>query len=186
MNTQLLHHLAHGDATAKPDVARFEGTTVHFVDGTSEEFDLVLCATGYRWNIPYVDAEEFSWRASRPDLYLNLFSRENPHLYALGYMETNGGAYKLFDEMADLIARTIAARRAGGPAQTAIDGLIATDRPDLSGGIRFVGSDRHATYVEIGAYRKQLARIRKHVGWPGLVDGQFDRLRRRASAANAR
>ncbi|MDP1626665.1 NAD(P)/FAD-dependent oxidoreductase [Parvibaculum sp.] len=182
LNTQLLHYLSHGDIKAKPDVARFEGKTVHFKDGTSEEIDLVLCATGYTWKVPYVDPALFSWKGNKPDLYMNLFSREHPSLYALGFMETNGGAYKLFDEMADLIARTIMARAKG---DAALDALIATDRPDLSGGIKFVGSSRHATYVEIDAYRKQMTRIRKRFGWPALEDGCFEALRvsRRKAAA---
>ncbi|MEQ8281965.1 MAG: hypothetical protein RH863_04385 [Parvibaculum sp.] len=76
--------------------------------------------------------------------------------------------------MADLIVRTIMARAKG---DAALDKLIATDRPDLSGGIKFVGSDRHATYVEIDAYRKQMTRLRKRFGWPALQDGCFDTLR---------
>ncbi|WP_374572729.1 flavin-containing monooxygenase [Phenylobacterium sp.] len=184
MNTQLLHHLAHGDIEPKPDVERFEGRTVHFKDGTAEEFDLILCATGYTWVIPYLAAERFKWKGGRPDLYMNLFSREDRSLYALGYMETNGGAYKLFDEMADLIARTIAARRQGGTAAAAVDRLIREDSPDLSGGIQFVGSARHSTYVEISAYRKHMDNVRKRLGWPGLKDGVYDRLR--ATGADAR
>ncbi|MEO0600071.1 MAG: NAD(P)-binding domain-containing protein [Myxococcota bacterium] len=177
MNTQLLHFLAHGDIAVRPDVARFEGDTVWFDDGSSGAFDVVICATGYRWAIPYVDRAHFSWKGGRPDLYMSLFSRADPTLYALGFMETNGGAYKLFDEMADLITRSIVARRAGGRAAAAVDGLIEADRPDLSGGIRFVGSDRHATYVEIGAYRRQVARIRRRLGWPAMRPGMFDALR---------
>lgn len=182
VNTQLLHFLAHGDIKAKPDVARFESKTVHFTDGSSEEIDLVLCATGYQWKVPYLSPDAFVWKHGRPDLYMNLFSREDGALYALGFMETNGGAYKLFDEMADLIARTILARANGGAEADRIDKLIANDRPDLSGGIRFVGSSRHATYVEINAYRKQMKRLRKRLGWPALADGCFERLR----AASAR
>ncbi|HUD50961.1 MAG TPA: NAD(P)/FAD-dependent oxidoreductase, partial [Parvibaculum sp.] len=177
LNTQLLHFLAHGDIKAKPDIARFDGKTVHFKDGTSEEIDLVLCATGYAWKVPYLDPKNFTWKHSRPDLYMNLFSRETPNLYALGFMETNGGAYKLFDQMADLIARTIVARAKGGADAAAVDKLIATDKPDLTGGIHFVGSDRHATYVEIAAYRKHMNAIRKRLHWPDLTEGCFDRLR---------
>lgn len=179
LNTQLLHFLSHGDITAKPDIARFEGSTVHFTDGTSVDVDVILCATGYEWRIPYVDHNEFTWRHGRPDLYMNLFSRTNPRLFALGFMETNGGAYKLFDEMADLITRTIVAREQGRSA--AVDGLIATDRPDLTGGIRFVDSARHATYVESAAYRRQMQRMRRSLGWPALSPGCFDRLRKVAA-----
>ena len=177
LNTQLLQFLAHGDIAAKRDVARFEGKTVHFVDGTSEEIDLILCATGYRWKIPYMDPKEFSWKGGKPDLYMNLFARETPNLYALGYMETNGGAYKLFDEMADLITQAIIARGKGGAAKQAVDQTIANDRPDLSGGIKFVASDRHATYVEIDAYRRHMKSLRKKLGWADVKDGSFTHLR---------
>lgn len=177
LNTQLLHYLGHGDIKAKRDVERFDGKTVHFKDGTSEEIDLVLCATGYTWKVPYVDSSLFVWKSGKPDLYMNLFSREHPSLYALGFMETNGGAYKLFDEMADLIANTIMVRAKGSAAAKKLDGLIATDRPDLTGGINFVGSSRHATYVEIDAYRKHMGKLRKRFGWGDLDDGCFDALR---------
>ncbi|WP_421863127.1 flavin-containing monooxygenase [Parvibaculum sp.] len=177
LNTQLLHYLGHGDIKAKPDVECFEGKIVHFKDGTSEEIDLVLCATGYTWKVPYVDPSLFIWKSGKPDLYMNLFSREHPSLYALGFMETNGGAYKLFDEMADLIARTITVRAKGGGEAAKLDRFFATDRPNLTGGIKFVGSSRHATYVEIDAYRKQMGRIRKRFGWDDLADGCFDKLR---------
>ncbi|MEP2829918.1 NAD(P)-binding domain-containing protein [Parvibaculum sp.] len=177
LNTQLLHYLGHGDIKAKPDVERFEGKIVHFKDGTSEEIDLVLCATGYTWKVPYVDPSLFIWKSGKPDLYMNLFSREHPSLYALGFMETNGGAYKLFDEMADLIARTITVRAKGGDEAAKLDRFFDTDRPNLTGGIKFVGSSRHATYVEIDAYRKQMGRIRKRFGWDDLADGCFDKLR---------
>lgn len=178
LNTQLLHYLSHGDIAPKPDIARFEGRTVHFTDGSSDMFDLVLCATGYTWSIPYLDPAHITWKSGRPDLYMNLFSRTDPTLYALGYMETNGGAYKLFDEMADFITRVIDARMRGGAAADAVNALVANDRPDLSGGIRFVGSARHSTYVEISAYRHHMQRIRKRLGWPDLVPGIFDPLRR--------
>lgn len=175
LNTQILHYLAHGDLTAKPDIERFDGSVVHFSDGTSEAFDVVLCATGYKWKIPYVEESHFDWKNGRPDMYMNLFSRTDPALYALGYMETNGGAYKLFDEMADLIVRTIVER--AGSHSKVIDEMIANDRPDLSGGIKFVGSDRHSTYVEISAFRKQISRLLDKAGWSPLSEGIYDHLR---------
>ncbi|HVP83347.1 MAG TPA: NAD(P)-binding domain-containing protein [Rhizomicrobium sp.] len=173
LNTQILHHLAHGRIRAKTDVARFDGKTVHFNDGSSEDFDLVLCATGYRWEIPFVEPALFRWKSNKPDLYMNLFARDHRELYGMGYMETNGGAYKLFDEMADFTVRAIDARNENGLTAQKLDRLVANDAPDLSGGIRFVASDRHATYVEIDAYRKYMKRLRKKLGWPQLEPGAF-------------
>jgi len=185
LNTQVLHFLAHGDLKAMPDVERFAGRTVHFKDGSNEEIDLVLCATGYDWGIPYVPEDQFRWKGHRPDLYLAMFSRENPRLYVMGFLETNNGAYRMFDDMADLIARAIVARSEGGAAAQAVDALIGGDRPDLTGGIHFIATDRHATYVDGPAYKKHLRRVRRRLGWPGLARGAYDRLRTagRAEAA---
>jgi hypothetical protein len=173
LNTQLLHHLSHGDIQAKRDVYRFAGDRVEFVDGSAEQVDLVLCATGFTHSIPYVPAEQIAWRGGRPDLYLSMFSRTNPRLYAIGFLETNGGAYKLFDEAADLITRTIAARARPSSATTAINQLIAADHPDLSGGIRLAASARHATYVESTAYQRYLGKVYAQAGWPRLQPGCF-------------
>jgi hypothetical protein len=56
MNTQILHFLAHGDVAAKPDIVRLDGRRVHFADGSTEELDLILWATGYRPTIPFLSA----------------------------------------------------------------------------------------------------------------------------------
>jgi len=185
LNTQVLHHLSHGDIQAMPDVERFAGKTVHFKNGAAEEVDLVLCATGYDWSIPFVEPGQFRWKGHRPELYLALFSRENPSLYVMGYLETNHGAYRFFDDMADLLARAISARAAGGSAARDVNELIATDQIDLTGGIHFVGTERHATYVDATAYRKQLRRVRRRLGWPELAPGVYERLRATGGAYQA-
>jgi cation diffusion facilitator CzcD-associated flavoprotein CzcO len=177
MNTQLLHHLAHGDIAARPDIERFDGKMVYFKDGSSEEFDLIIAATGYRWDIPYLAREAISWRQNRPDMFLNLFSRSDPTLYTFGFMETNGGAYKMFDEMADFVARAIATRVEGGVQAQALDALVASEQPNLSGGIKFAASARHATYVDSATYRGHLRKLRVRLGWPHVDTGSFERLR---------
>jgi Flavin-binding monooxygenase-like len=47
MNTQVLHHLSHGDLAAKSDIAEFRAHAVLFNDGSEEPVDLALFATGY-------------------------------------------------------------------------------------------------------------------------------------------
>lgn len=56
LNSQLIHHLQHGDITARPGIAAAHGTTITFTDGSTEDVDLVLLATGYRRHLPYADA----------------------------------------------------------------------------------------------------------------------------------
>ncbi|MDA9793405.1 NAD(P)-binding domain-containing protein, partial [Bacteriovoracaceae bacterium] len=55
VNSLILHHLGHGDISVKADVDYLNGNTVYFKDGTEREYDLVLCATGYKLNYPFLD-----------------------------------------------------------------------------------------------------------------------------------
>lgn len=174
LNSQLLHYLGHGDLTAKGDVDRLDGKDVVFKDDSREVVDVVLCATGYEWKVPYVDPAAFSWKGDRPDNYLHMFSRTNPQLFGLGFTETNGGIYKLFDSMADLIGRTVLAQRDDAAEWQKLSTRIQKHTPDLSGGVKYVESDRHATYANLDALKREFEGLRKHMGWPALKDGYFN------------
>lgn len=174
MNTQLLHYLGHGDVKAKGDVKGLEGNEVVFADGSREQIDIVMCATGYDWRIPYVDPQEFLWDGRRPDNYLHMFSKKNQQLFALGYTETNGGIYKHFDDMADIIGRSIQTQSEGGEGLARLERRIASHKLDLTGGVRFIESGRHANYANLDALVKELGQFRKHMGWGAFEAGQLE------------
>lgn len=174
LNSQLLHYLQHGDIAVRPDVDHFEGEEVVFKGGQRERIDLVLYATGYEMKIPYMDESYFAWEGGRPQLYLNAFNRRHHNLFGLGYLETNSSAYTLFDRISQLIANYLHDQEARPSSALAFEALIHGDQPDLSGGIRFVGSARHAVYIEIAAYKKYIEKLRRSMGWPELVPGYFD------------
>ncbi|XDD55645.1 flavin-containing monooxygenase [Leptospira sp. WS4.C2] len=176
INDQLLHNLRHGDVIAKPDIQRLEGDSVIFKDGSKVKIDLIILATGYNWSIPYMEESYFEWKQGRPELYLTLFNRNYENLYALGYMETDGGAYKMFDEMANLIASYIDANRKGNPSAKRFAQLIQNDRPLLNGNIQYLNTGRHSVYVNQVAYKQYRSKIQKKMGWPELKPGQFQHL----------
>ena len=164
LNDQILHHAQHGDLVVKPDVERLDGRQVVFSDGSREDVDLVLCATGYNWSIPYA-SDHFSWKSGRPELYLAMFNREHRNLFCIGYLETNSSAYKLFDTQAWMIASYLGAQRSAPGIASQFDALIASDAPDMSGGIRFVHSARHAVYLDAYTYKRYLKGLRQRFGW---------------------
>ena len=172
LNDQLLHHLRHGDIAARPDIARLDGGEVEFVDGRREAVDLVLLATGYRQSIPYLPDDALEWSGTRPQLYLNLFSRRQPSLMAMGFMETDGGAYRMFDRMADVIAQHAKDRIENPERARRMDQLKAR-RPDLSGGVRYLATDRHANYVNHRVYLKTLDELVDEMGWQPLNVSQL-------------
>lgn len=176
MNTQVLHYLAHGDLIAKPDVLRLSGSHVEFLDGSSEQVDEVILATGYSYAMPFLDESLFEWRSGHPQLYLNVFSRTSPSLYVLGFVEFADAAYKRFDEMAQLILIDLRARETGH-RHLEIGDLKREDRPDLRGGVAYLDSPRHANYVNSTAYQAYLAELRDRFDWPDLDHATYDSLR---------
>jgi cation diffusion facilitator CzcD-associated flavoprotein CzcO len=176
VNSQILHHLAHGDILAKPDVERFTPTGAVFADGTEEELDLVLFATGYQWSIPYVDESLFEWKMNHPQLYLNVFHRSIDNLYVLGMIEFASAAYQRFDEMAQLVVGDIKARQ-DADQKARLRELKATDRPDLRGEMEYLDTPRHANYVEVHTYMEVLEDLRRQFGWPAPDDSFYEELR---------
>ncbi len=183
MNTQILHHLAHGDLQAKPDVEAFDGRRVRFVDGSSESVDLVLCATGYYKSIPYIDREYFDWKGTSPDLYLNLFNRRHPGLYAMSFIETNTGAYQVFDLMAHVLANHLADIEREPARAARFRERVNTDRPQLGSGIHFVQSERHHIYVDSHAYQAYLRKVIRATGWEPLETAYATALDKRLQEA---
>jgi len=160
MNTEVLHHLGHGDLHAKPDLERLDGRDAIFVDGSREEVDLVLLATGYRRSFPFLELGDDGDTDLRPeDLHLMLLHRAAPSLAFIGVFETDGAAYDLFARQAEVVAGTFATLSAGGDPADELLRRIASDRPDLRGGRRYVDSERHAWYVANDAYRRALHRF---------------------------
>jgi cation diffusion facilitator CzcD-associated flavoprotein CzcO len=158
VNTQLLHHLAHGDIVAKPDVWELRGDRVAFTDGSEERVDVIVYATGYRATIPCLDDNGES--VLRPDqLFLNIFPAGQPNLFVIGQFETDGAAYPVFSRQAELVARLIslgAGRRARW-----LERARAARQPDLTDGVRYIATQRHAYYVQFDAYNHHLDKLLK-------------------------
>ncbi|MFB7468583.1 amino acid permease [Streptomyces sp. NPDC056224] len=184
MNTQVLHHLAHGDLTAKPDVTRLTPTGAVFADGTEEQADVILLATGYRYLLPFLDPALLTWKDDHPQLYLNIFSRELDSLYVLGLVEFAGGAYARFDEMAQTVLIDIRARETG-VHRAAFIALKKNDQPDLRGGVAYVDSPRHTSYVNMATYVSYLADLRDRFEWADLDERTYQPLRSHAARAGS-
>jgi cation diffusion facilitator CzcD-associated flavoprotein CzcO len=165
VNTQILHHLGHGDLAAKPDVARFEGNTAVFTDGSRREVDLVIFATGYKVTYPFMEREHFDWLEKYPDLYLSAIHRRYDDVCCLGLHQTDGGAFDFFALQADMMTNFILDQRDRPERAERFRRLKRADRPDLSGGVRYVRSARHETYVKKSVFKKFCNRLMRDFGW---------------------
>jgi hypothetical protein len=141
------------------DVTAFEGDTAVFQGGSREAFDIVICATGYRTTLPFIDARHLG--ADTPDgsprLFMNLLHGRRDDIAVVGLIQPDSGQWGLTDLQAKLVARmaTAAAR-----SPKAAGWLYAVrQRPEPASPIRYVDSPRHALEVEHHAYRRRLARL---------------------------
>nr|WP_269440163.1 NAD(P)-binding domain-containing protein [Arthrobacter sp. zg-Y769] len=156
VNSLILHHLGHGDLQVKGDIARLDGHTVHFRDGTSGEYDLLLLATGYVLDYPFLDPALLGWDGPSPSLYLNMFSRQAENLLVIGMVEASGLGWEGRFRQAELAAAYLAAQKRDPESAGEFRQLLAGESPDVTGGYRYLGLDRMSYYVNKDAYRAEL------------------------------
>jgi hypothetical protein len=126
-----------------------------FADGSRTPYDVIVLATGYHLHYPFLEPELLRWsgRGSAPDLYLNIFTQEDPNLFVLGMIEASGIGWQGRYEQAELVASYLSARSKAPAAAHALEERIAGPRPDLSGGYHYLGLERMSYYVNKDAYR---------------------------------
>lgn len=160
MNTQILHHLAHGDLQVRPDIEALAGDRVRFKDGAVEPFDLIVWATGYKVSFPVLAEGEVVFRRdNEPDLFLNVFPRGRHDLALLGVIETDGGAWPLISLQAEAVA---AAAQVPEPRRLALQALLQAS-PSLTGGIDHIDTPRHRYYLDWASYDRLLRRTIRRI-----------------------
>ncbi|MET0673449.1 MAG: NAD(P)/FAD-dependent oxidoreductase [Microbacterium pygmaeum] len=157
VNTLVLNHLGQGDITMRPDIDRFDGRTVHFRDGSSADFDLVLLATGYTLDYPFVERGALNWRGFSPSLYLNVFPPSFNGLYVMGMIEASGIGWQGRYEQGELIAQYLSASADRPDVAAAFRRRVQQQPwPDLTGGYHYLGLERMSYYVNKDAYRREV------------------------------
>jgi len=161
VNTLVLGHLGQGDLRIRPDIDRFEGTTVYFTDGTSDDYDLVMLATGYELDYGFIDKSHLNWTGMAPTLFLNIFGSDIGSttfngVYVLGMVEAIGLGWQGRYEQAELLARYLAAEQA---TRHGFEELAAKRWPDLTGGYHYLGIERMSYYVNKDVYRHVLKKL---------------------------
>ncbi|PVH30513.1 flavin-containing monooxygenase [Pararhodobacter oceanensis] len=164
VNSMVIFHAGHGDIDLRPDIARFDGKTVHFTDGTSADYDLVIAATGYLLDYPFIDRELLNWQGPAPHLFLNCLHPERDDLFVMGMVEAAGLGWQGRHEQAELVARYIRGLREGSPAAAAIQSEKSKGFSRLTGGMDYVDLPRMAYYVDRATYRRAVTTRIKALG----------------------
>jgi hypothetical protein len=153
-NSELLYFLRHGRIHPRRDIARFEGRTVHFVDGISEDYDAVIAATGFRISFPFLDPAMFDFSEGQDvTLYNLMLHPDHPSLFIIGLVQPLGCIWPLSDLQAKIAANAIVGRYTP-PAdmrERIAQDVAARNR-------QFIRAKRHSTEVEFFPFRDRLRR----------------------------
>ena len=164
MNSLVLHHIGHGDIRPRGDIRAVDDKRVTFANGDSAEYDLILQATGYKLDYPFIDRSELNWPqdADAPQLYLNVFHPLHDDLFMLGMIEASGLGWQGRAEQAELVALAIRHQQLGSASAKALRATVqARAGRRLDGGFAYLPLERMAYYVHKDSYR---AAVRKHIG----------------------
>ncbi len=151
VNSELLYKLRHGKVKPKGDIERFEGSTVHFADGTSDTFDVIVACTGFILSHPFF-AEDFINYSSGPvTLYLKMLHPRYRNLYFVGMFQPLGCIWPGAELQSKIMARELSGKWTR-PSNTAQLADKEVSRPH----IRQVDSHRHTITVDYHKFVKEL------------------------------
>ena len=82
----VVNDIAYRRIEVQHGIDRIDGQTIHFVDGSSGEFDVLVAATGYRIDLPFLSEDIVPTADNRIRLWKRVIPPEWPGLYFVGMM----------------------------------------------------------------------------------------------------
>ncbi len=158
INSYLLQYVGHGDINVVKDIAKLDGSTVHFKDGSKNDYDVILTATGYHIKFSYINHELLNWKGACPDLHLNAFHPEYDNLFVLGMIEATGIGWQGRYDQCELIAKYIKQKDSSNPSSgfQKFEKERRANNTDLSNGMKYIKLDRMAYYVHKETYMEKV------------------------------
>jgi hypothetical protein len=125
-----LTQISAGAIACRPAIAAVNGSEVSFVDGSTDTYEAIICATGYELDIPYLDPDLRSAAGPGFVLYRRTLHPDLPGLGVIGQFLAQGPYFPLLE----LQARWIVATWTGEvalPDEATMRASIAQGQPPL-------------------------------------------------------
>lgn len=153
VNDDLPALVASGDVELKPPPKRLSGDRVVFADGTRATVDVIVYATGYDIDLPYLGSQIFDPQGNTMPLYRKVVAPQRPGLWFVGFIDTIGATLPLLEQQSEWIGDVLTAE-AVLPGRTTmrnwIDDAIANADPQAG----------HPLLVDFWRYQKALKQER--------------------------
>ncbi len=152
-SVELPLRLGSGDVIPKPNVARLDGATVHFDDGTSDDFDVIIYATGYNITFPFFDPDFISAPDNHIRLYKRMFKPGVEDLVFIGFAQAVPTLFP-FVECQSRLLGAYAVGRYALPSVAEMEAVIDADQRLYTG--HCIDRPRHTQQVDYFHYEHQL------------------------------
>ncbi|MGE2734516.1 flavin-containing monooxygenase [Mycolicibacterium vaccae] len=152
-SVELPLRLGSGDVVPKPNVARLDGDTVHFVDGTSDVFDVIVYATGYNITFPFFDRQFISAPNNQIRLYKRMFKPGVEDLVFIGFAQAVPTLFPFVECQARLLA-AYAVGRYALPSVDEMERMIDADQQLHAG--HCTDRPRHTQQVDYFVYEHDI------------------------------
>ncbi len=110
INSELLYKIRHGKVHPKVDIERLDGKTVHFKDGSQEDFDVIIACTGYILAHPFFKKDFIDYSSGPVHLYRKMLHPEYQNLYFIGMFQPLGCIWPGAELQAKIMARELAGK----------------------------------------------------------------------------
>ena len=141
-----------GDIHMLPAIERLDGHTVHLVDGTSVEADVIICATGYEMQFPFFDEAETELHPDsdhRFPLFKRMIKPGVDHLFFLGLAQSSPTIVNLAEQQSKLLARLLTGRYVLPPVEEQVAIMEKDEAEHLA---QYYASPRHTIQIDFGRY----------------------------------
>jgi hypothetical protein len=99
-NATVVTDIAYRRIVVKQGISAVEGKTIYFVDGTAEEFDVLIAATGYLIDLDFISPEVLRLADNKLELYMRIAPPGWPGLYFMGFFNTDTALNMVFEHQA--------------------------------------------------------------------------------------
>ena len=159
---ELLTRVGCGDVLPKPGIAALEGTRVRFTDGSVEDVDVIVWATGYKVSFPFFTDPALQPRDNVFPLWKRMVKPGVPDLWFLGLAQPLPTLVNFAEQQSKLLAAWLTGQYPL-PSPAEMERQIAEDEKLYLGG--YYASPRHTMQLDFAHYVRALERdLRKNAG----------------------
>ncbi|MEA2911018.1 MAG: hypothetical protein QOJ15_3099 [Bradyrhizobium sp.] len=155
----LIPHVAYRRVIVKQGIEKVEGKRIFFSDGTNDEFDVLIAATGYLIDLPFIPPSIVPIENNSVDLYKRVCPPDWRGLYFVGLLNSTAHSLNMIFEYQSRWICALETRRASLPSVKEMHADIEAKKQYIRK--YFKDSPRHTIEEESLPYLQDLARRTK-------------------------